>query len=480
MAEQSVLKNRWVRAALALLIFVGVIVLAWLLSPVLVPLFFAFIAAYVLDPVVDYFEKRGVRRMITTLALAVLGIGIVISVPLYLVTGVVRESQELIQIAQARMTEVKKPGRPSILNEWLHKLPLDELVEALGWAPQPGEPGGPELVGTAAPANPDVDSQPLPETEQPTATAEVATPDGEPAVPAEEAAATGDEPAQSTEEAASTTDEEVVAKSKHDAEPTYDPLAVILERIGTRIQEDSVDLLKNYGQRTFKVGMTASTNVAGVVATAAGTAIGVLLAIGNFVLFAFVAGYLLRDYDRIIAGADSLIPEQFRARVRRIMEKIDDQLRGFMRGQALVCLFLATVYAIGLSIAQVPFGFVIGILGGAASFVPYLGISLTIVPSVVLCIVQQGGFDWHLLVVAATFGFGQMMEATVITPKVVGEQVGLGPVWVILAILVFGNALGLLGLLIAVPMAASLKVLIAEGLVEYKKSKFYRGAANTS
>ncbi len=473
MTEQSVLKNRWVRAALALLIFCAVVVLAWLLSPVLVPLFFAFIAAYVLDPVVDYFEKRGVRRMITTLALALLGLGIVISIPLYLVTGVARESQDLIQIAQERMRDVKKPGQPTIMNEWLHKLPLDELVEALGWAPQPGEPGGPELVSTAAPASPDVDAPPLPEPEptapeeSPTAEATTAAANDETAV---DASTSGEE---------SPAETEIAAEPVKNPLPPYDPLAVILERIGTRIQEDSVDWLKSYGQRVFKLGTTASTNVAGVMATAAGTAISVFLAIGNFVLFAFVAGYLLRDYDRIIAAANELIPEHRRGRVRSIMERIDGQLRGFMRGQALVCLFLATVYAIGLSIAQVPFGFVIGILGGAASFVPYLGISLTIVPSVVLCIVQQGGVDWHLLVVAGTFAFGQMMESTVITPKVVGEQVGLGPVWVILAILVFGNALGLLGLLMAVPIAASLKVLIAEGIVEYKKSKFYRGTAQS-
>ena len=137
--QQSVLKNRWVRAALGLLAFAGVVVLAWLLRPVLVPLFFAFIAAYVLDPVVDYFEKQGVRRMMTTLALAIVGLAVIISIPYYLLTGVMRESQELVQIAQTRMKNFNPAAEDSLVNEWLHKLPLDEFVEAMGWEPKPGE-----------------------------------------------------------------------------------------------------------------------------------------------------------------------------------------------------------------------------------------------------------------------------------------------------------------------------------------------------
>lgn len=403
MAEESVLKNRWVRAILLLAALAGVVFLAWLLRPVLVPLFFAFTAAYVLDPVVDFFEKRRISRMATIVVLAFLGLGLLLAIPLYVLPSVINESEELITMAQSRMEKVEGQQAQSLLNEWLHKLPLNDLVDALGWAPPPPE-------GVTEP-------------------------------------------------------------------PPYDPLAVILEQIGIRIQENAVEFVRTYGQRLLEVGSGAGATVAGVFASAGRAIMGTFLAIGSFALFAFVAGYLLRDYDHIIATARELIPPARRPRVGSIMSKIDGQLRGFMRGQALVCVFLGTMYSIGLVIAGVPFGLVLGVLGGLASFVPYMGLVVSFIPAVILCIVQQGGFDWHLAVVVGTFAVAQFLEGTVVTPKVVGDQVGLSPVWVILAVMVFGNALGLLGLLMAVPAAATLKVLIGETIDEYKRTEFFTSSS---
>lgn len=399
MIDQSVLRNRWVRAILVLGGLAGAAFLAWLLRPVLVPLFFAFTAAYVFDPVVDFFERRRISRIVTILVLALLGLGLLLAVPLYVLPSVINESEKLVAVAQERMQKTGDQAQPSLLNTWLHKLPLDDLVDALGWAPAP--------------------------------------PEGE------------TEP------------------------PPYDPLAVIMNEVGVRIQENAIELMRSYGSRLLEIGTGAGATVAGVFASAGRALLGTFLAIGSFALFAFVAGYLLRDYDLIIAAARELIPPARRPRVGSIMTKIDNQLRGFMRGQALVCVFLGTMYSIGLTIAGVPFGFVLGVLGGLASFVPYMGLVVSFIPAVILCVVQQGGVDWHLGVVVGTFVIAQLLEGTVITPKVVGDQVGLGPVWVILAVMVFGNALGLLGLLMAVPTAATLKVLIGETLAEYRKSKFY-------
>jgi len=116
---------------------------------------------------------------------------------------------------------------------------------------------------------------------------------------------------------------------------------------------------------------------------------------------------------------------------------------------------------------------VIGFFGMFASFIPYLGLAMTAAPAVVLCIMQYQALDIHLVLVAATFIIAQMLEGMVLTPKIVGDKVGLGPVWVILAVMVFGNALGFLGLLLAVPIAASLKVLVVEALDYYKKSDLF-------
>ncbi len=396
MLDQVVLRNPWVRAAGVALAFTAAALLAYLLRPVLVPLFFAFIAAYLFDPVVDFLERRHVRRMITILGLGLAALAAAIAAPLYLLPSIIRESEDVVRIARDRIGQVDAQAQRDALNTWLHTLPLDSLVNSLGWAPEGLEAG-----------------------------------------------------------------------------KEYDPLAVIVEKAGLAIRVRTADLLKEYGARVVDAGQRAGSGVAGVLASAGRGAVNFVIGIGNFALFAFVAGYLLRDYDKIVAAAGALVPPARRPRVFEVTRKIDAQLRGFMRGQALVCLFLAVFYAAGLTIAGVPFGLFLGLAGGAASFVPYLGIALTILPAAMLCIVQHGGIDWHLLAVAATFLFGQILESTVITPKVVGKSVGLGPVWVILAVLVFGSALGMLGLLIAVPAAATLKVLIGEAVTEYKRSTFY-------
>jgi predicted PurR-regulated permease PerM len=390
---EPVLKNPWVRAAGVLLALVASALLVWLLRPVLVPLFFAFIAAYALDPIVDFFERRRVRRSVTIAALALVGIALILAVPLYLLPGVIHESEDLVGVAQERVKNVDPAHGSDRLYAWLQKLPLRRLVDSLGWTPAD--------------------------------------------------------------------------------QPQYDPLAVIVERIGTQIREGAAEYLNNYGSRLLETAKRTGSGVAGLFASAGRIIVGVVVTIGNFALFAFVAGYLLRDYDRIVAAAKELVPPARRARVFAVMGKIDAQLRGFMRGQALVCLFLGVFYSVGLMIADVPFGLVLGVFGGAASFVPYLGLVLTALPAALLCLVEHAGADWHLAVVAGTFIVAQTLEATVITPKIVGDQVGLGPVWVILAVVVFGNALGLLGLLLAVPTAAALKVLVGEALIEYRRSPLY-------
>lgn len=389
---EPVLNNPWVRAGGVLLALALVVGLAYLLSPVLVPLFFAFLVAYVMDPVVDFFEGKGIGRMTTILVLALMGFALLLAVPLYLLPGVIHEAEDLRKVALERKADAEGSG--GALQWAADQLPLRSLVESLGWAPED--------------------------------------------------------------------------------EPAYDPLSVLVVKASAQIREGAVGFLQQYGAQTLTFSEKAGSTVAGFFSSAGRWFIGVILFFGNLALFAFVAGYLLRDFDTITEAAKNLVPPRCRERVLGIMSKIDLQLRGFLRGQGLVCLALGIMYAVGLTIAGVPFGLALGIFGGIASFVPYLGLILTLAPAAVLCVVQFGGFDWHLAVVLATFGIAQLLEGTLITPKVVGEQVGLGPVWVILAVLVFGNALGFLGLLLAVPIAATLKVLIVEGVDYYRASPLFQ------
>ena len=154
------------------------------------------------------------------------------------------------------------------------------------------------------------------------------------------------------------------------------------------------------------------------------------------------------------------------------MGQIDRQLKAFFRGQLIVCACLGTIYVIGLYVAGTPFALPLGVFGGIVSFVPFLGIALTLGPAVLLTLIAHG-LDWHVLVVLITFGGAQALEGNYLTPKIVGSKVGLGPVWVILSVMTFGTVLGFKGLLVAVPLAATLKVLVVEAVGYYKGTSFF-------
>jgi predicted PurR-regulated permease PerM len=204
-----------------------------------------------------------------------------------------------------------------------------------------------------------------------------------------------------------------------------------------------------------------------------------VLFLANFALFAFVAGYLLKDFDGLVTAARELIPPRYRPKAVEIFTKIDHQLRSFVRGQVTVCLFLGMFYAVGLLICDVPFALLIALFGTVASLIPYLGVAMTVIPALGMVFLRHG-LDWHIVGVIGTFVLAQGLEGNILTPKVVGDQVGLHPVWVILAIMVFGSALGFLGVLIAVPLAAALKVLVVESVQYYKSSPVFEVASGSS
>ena len=456
---EPVLNNPWVRAGAVLAALVGVAILAYLLSPVLVPLFFAFLVAYVLDPVVDFFERRKISRTVAIGAIAGLALAFLLAIPLVIVPLTNKDADELTKAAET--TAFDREGVSGWIVAQLYKLPLDELVTSLGWDEeylemQAGKEAQPESEGAESPKDSTEDA-------------------GEDAPAVEEPAESEQEGAEAdTSEAGDEAPkDDAVAIGAPPKDLPYDPLAVIAYKIAEMVRGPVVGYLQAHAADIGKWGTSTGASVGQVLASIGRGIVNVLLFLGNFALFAFVATYLLKDYDRIIAAAGELIPRPYYAKTSDIMRRIDGQLKSFIRGQMAVCFCLGVMYAVGLLISGVPFAILLALFGAVASFIPYLGIALTIGPAVILCVLQHG-VDWHVAGVAATFIIAQMMEGTVITPKVVGDQVGLNPVWVILAILVFGNALGFLGLLLAVPIAASLKVLIVEGIELYKNSDWYK------
>jgi len=191
-----------------------------------------------------------------------------------------------------------------------------------------------------------------------------------------------------------------------------------------------------------------------------------------------VAFYLLVDWARMIETVNNLVPIKHRATVRRLAREIDTAIAGFLRGQSLVCLFLGLWYGIGLTLIGLNFGFLIGLTAGVLSFIPYVGSLTALIVAAVVAIVQGWPSYWLLIMSLVVVGTGQFLEGNVLTPKLVGESVGLHPVWLMFALLAFGSLFGFTGLIVAVPVAAAMGVLIRFGIERYRESPLYRGAGS--
>ena len=185
-----------------------------------------------------------------------------------------------------------------------------------------------------------------------------------------------------------------------------------------------------------------------------------------------VAFYMLRDWDMFIAKVDSLLPRKSKASIREQARQIDRTLAGFIRGQLSVCVILGTYYSLGLYLVGLDLGLLVGFIAGLISFIPYVGSIVGFLLSIGIAFAL---FDslMPILQVVLVFVTGQFLEGNFLTPKLVGENVGLHPVWVMFALLAGGVLLGFLGLMIAVPLAAVIGVLLRHAIENYKKSTLY-------
>lgn len=187
-----------------------------------------------------------------------------------------------------------------------------------------------------------------------------------------------------------------------------------------------------------------------------------------------VGFYLLRDWDRMVARIDAYLPLDHAETIRAQAREIDRVLAGFVRGQILVCLFLATFYGIGLSVLGLQFGLFIGVTAGMISFIPYIGSVLGFVVSVGVALAQFWPDYIWIGLVAGLFILGQFIEGNFLQPKLVGDRVGLHPVWVIFALLAGGSLFGFVGMLIAVPLFAVIGVLMRLAFERYRQSWLFR------
>ncbi len=180
-----------------------------------------------------------------------------------------------------------------------------------------------------------------------------------------------------------------------------------------------------------------------------------------------VAFYLLRDWDLLVARVNSWLPPQAADTVREQFTKIDTVLAGFVRGQLLVSTIMGIMYGIGWSLAGLEFGVILGVLAGVMSFVPFVGALFAALVAVAIAIGQWGFDPAHIGLVALVFLVVQIVEGAFLTPRLVGERVGLHPVWVLFAVFAGGEVMGFLGVLIAVPAAAAIAVLVRYWIERY-------------
>jgi predicted PurR-regulated permease PerM len=235
-----------------------------------------------------------------------------------------------------------------------------------------------------------------------------------------------------------------------------------------------------------ELGEIARTRIGTALAWLAGLLEGLItqgLAIANLLSLIFitpvVAFYLLRDWDRLVARVDDLLPRDHADVMRQLAKQANESLAGFARGQSMVCVLLGAFYAVALTLVGLPFGAIVGLVAGLLTFIPYVGCLTGFVVSMAIAV---GQFDnWgSIALVAVIFVVGQVIEGNFLTPKLVGDRVGLHPVWIMFALLAGGALFGFVGVLIAVPAAAAIAVLLRYALDRYLDSPLYRGMAATA
>lgn len=188
-----------------------------------------------------------------------------------------------------------------------------------------------------------------------------------------------------------------------------------------------------------------------------------------------VAFYLLYDWDHMVERVDSWLPRKHQETIRGIFDDINYAVAGFVRGQGTVCLILGLFYAASLTIIGVNFGLLIGLFAGLISFIPFVGSIVGFLLSVGVALVQFWPEWFTIVLTGVTFAMGQFIEGNILQPKLVGERVGLHPVWLMFALFAFGSLFGFTGMLIAVPAAAAVGVVARFGIGQYLQSELYSG-----
>ena len=227
------------------------------------------------------------------------------------------------------------------------------------------------------------------------------------------------------------------------------------------------------------LGATAQENIGNTLKAGGGLVSGLANSgqalAGLFALLAVTpvaAFFMMKEWPRMTGWVDGLLPRRHYDTIRDLLRQIDGKLAGFIRGQLSVAVSLALLYSVALSVAGLNFGFLIGLTAGILSFIPFVGSTFGLVTSLITAWFQSGDLG-YIAVIAGIFAGGQVLETYFLTPRLVGKSVGMHPLWIIFAVMAGGALFGLVGMLLAVPVAAIIGVLGGFVLQRYRASSYY-------
>ncbi len=256
----------------------------------------------------------------------------------------------------------------------------------------------------------------------------------------------------------------------------YESVRMALEDVAQRVLGESFGELR---MALEKSAAEAVSNQGNALVQAALAVISQGLAFVNFLslvlLTPVLTFYLLADWDRLVSWTYNILPREHADTIKRLMREIDDVMGGFLRGQGTVVLLLGVIYAVGLVSVGLKYGLLIGLVAGLFSYIPYVGTIFGFLVGLFAAISQFWPDYIPIAIVVAVFAFGQLLENNFLSPKIVGDRIRLHPVWLIFSLFAFGYLFGVVGLLIAVPVAAMVGVVSRFAVQEYFKSALYHG-----
>jgi predicted PurR-regulated permease PerM len=249
-----------------------------------------------------------------------------------------------------------------------------------------------------------------------------------------------------------------------------------LEQHGIRLPPSVAAALDSLSSNALGMASEALAPMGDVVSAAVGGTVSLIGTLGTLVMVPVFSFYFLHDFDRIVALWRELLPLSIRDDVVVMALQVDRVLTNFVRGQLTVMGIMAALYALGYTLIGVPLAIPIGLLAGFLTFIPYVGSGVALLFGLLMVLLHFSSLG-QVLAVVAMYVVIQTLDGLFITPRVVGGKLGLSPVWVLFALMAFGQLFGFVGVMLALPMSAVIKVFVVDALARYRRSSLYTGAS---